>query len=84
VTSTIVDNHPIGSHILEIPAEDVSAGVEETYDIQGDNTGHGHTVTVSADDFVDLDAGSEVMLTSSDTGAPGNDHTHPVTLSCTP
>jgi hypothetical protein len=84
VTATILENHPNGPHILVVPVEDVAAGVEKTYDIQGNNTGHGHFVTVSADDFADLDAGTVVMLTSSDTGAAGMDHTHPVTLSCNP
>jgi hypothetical protein len=84
VTTTIVDNHPNGPHILDVPVADVLAAVEKTYDIQGNNTGHGHTVTVTADDFAALDSGTVVMLTSSDTGAAGNDHTHPVTLSCNP
>lgn len=84
VTTTIVDNHPSGSHTLVVPVEDVAAGVEVTYDIQGNNTGHGHTVTVSATDFAALDSGTVVSLTSSDTGAIGMDHTHPVTLSCNP
>jgi hypothetical protein len=46
--------------------------------------GHGHSVTVSADDFIALDAGIEVTLESSDTGAAGMDHTHPVILTCNP
>ncbi|MCA9515135.1 MAG: hypothetical protein KC635_09355 [Myxococcales bacterium] len=79
---TIVDNHPTGSHELEIAASDVSAGETIVYDIQGDNTGHGHTLTVSAEDFATLDAGEVVTLTSSDTGAAGRDHTHDVILSC--
>ena len=84
VTTSIGDNHPSGSHILVIPVSDVTAGVEVIYDIQGNNTGHGHTVTVTADDFTALDAGTVVTLESSDTGAVGQDHTHPITLSCNP
>ena len=84
VTTFIVDNHPSGSHTLVIPVSDVTAGVEVTYDIQGNNTGHGHTVTVSPDNFTALDAGTVLTLESSDTGAVGQDHTHPVTLSCNP
>ena len=84
VTTFIVDNHPNGAHTLDVALADVSAAVEVTYDIQGNNTGHGHTVTVAADDFIALDAGTVVTLESSDTGAVGQDHTHPVTLSCNP
>jgi hypothetical protein len=62
---------------LVIPVSDVTAGVERIYDIQGDNTGHGHTVTVTPDDFTALDAGTVLTLESSDTGAAGQDHTHP-------
>ena len=84
VTVTIVDNHPNGPHVLVIPIGDIADGVEVTYDIQGNNTGHGHFVTVSADDFAALEAGELVTLTSSDTGAVGMDHTHPVLLTCDP
>lgn len=84
VTTFIVDNHPNGSHTLVIPIADVAAAVEVTYDIQGNNTGHGHSVTVTADDFVAIDVGTVVTLESSDTGAVGQDHTHPVTISCNP
>ena len=84
VTTTIEGNHPNGSHVFEVPVTDVTAGVEKTYDIQGNNTGHGHTVTVTSDNFTALDTGALVSLTSSDTGAVGMDHTHPVTLSCSP
>ncbi len=84
VSVTIVDNHPSGSHILEIPVSDVSAGVEVIYDIQGNNTGHGHAVTVSPEDFAALDDGMVVTLASSDTGAVGMDHTHPIVLDCNP
>ncbi len=82
VDVVIQDNHPNGDHELVITASDVVAGVEETYDIQGDNTGHGHSVTVTADDFASLQEGTEVTLESTDTGAAGNDHTHGVVLSC--
>ncbi len=80
----IVDNHRTsgGDHKLEISADDVVAGVAQTYDIRGDNTGHTHTVTVSADNFADLQEGISVSLESSDTGAAGNDHTHDIVLSC--
>jgi hypothetical protein len=84
VTAIIEDNHPSGSHELDIPASDVADGVDVVYDIQGVNVGHGHTVTVTAADFSALDDGQEVTLTSSDTGAVGEDHTHGIVLDCSP
>lgn len=84
VTVVIEDNHPSGTHELDIPASDVADAQTQTYDIQGLNTGHGHTVTVTADDFADLDAGDAVTLESSDTGAAGEDHTHGIVLDCDP
>jgi hypothetical protein len=84
VSTTIANNHPNGSHVLTIPVSDVQARVPVVYDIQGNNTGHGHTVSVSVDAFDALESGMIVSLVSSDTGAAGNDHTHAVTLSCNP
>lgn len=84
VVAEIGDNHPSGSHQLSIPLDDVLAGEDKSYDIQGNNTGHGHTVTVSADDFAALSAGETVELTSSNNGSAGRSHTHPVTLYCGP
>jgi hypothetical protein len=84
VTVVIVDNHPTGDHQLVVTADDVLAAEDVTYDIQGDNTGHGHSLTVTAADFADLEAGDEVTLTSSDGGAVGQDHTHDVVLDCDP
>ena len=84
VTVEITDNHRTagGDHKLEIPADDVTAGDEQTYDIRGDNTGHTHSVTVTAEDFNTLQDGKAVTIESSDTGAAGNDHTHDIVLTC--
>ena len=84
VSVTIANNHPNGSHTLVVPVSDVLAEAPIVYDIQGNNTGHGHTVSVSADNFAALQAATVVSLVSSDTGAVGNDHTHAITLSCNP
>jgi hypothetical protein len=84
VTVDIQDNHPDGDHQLDVPVSDVIAGVDVTYDIQGDNTGHGHDVTLTSDDFADLQDGLEVTVESTDTGAAGQDHTHTVVLTCNP
>ena len=80
----IVDNHlpSGGDHELVVPVGDVIAGEERTYDIRGDNTGHTHTVTVTAAHFADLQDGLSVSLTSSDTGAVGTSHTHDIVISC--
>ncbi len=80
----IIDNHQTsgGDHQLVVSATDVIAGVEVVYDIRGDNTGHTHSLTVTAASFSSLQDGTSVTITSSDTGAAGNDHTHDVQLSC--
>jgi hypothetical protein len=83
-TVEITDNHRTsgGDHKFVVSAEDVIAGDEIVYDIRGDNTGHTHSVTVTADDFSTLQDGDSVTIESSDTGAAGNDHTHDIILSC--
>ena len=66
-------------HTGDIPAADVAAGVEKTYNIQG-RSPHPHTVTVTAADFQMLQQGAEVVLTSTlDAG-----HTHSFTVRCAP
>ena len=62
----------------------MAAGVEVSYDITGNNTGHGHSVVVTAADFAALDGGEVVTLESSDLGAVGQDHTHTIILDCDP
>lgn len=84
VLVAIVDNHNVlgGDHELTVSATDVVAGVDKTYDIRGDNTGHTHTVTVSAEDFAALAVGTSVTLISSNNGSAGQSHTHEIRLSC--
>jgi hypothetical protein len=60
-----------------VTAEDVEAGVEKTYNIQGD-AGHDHTVTLTAEHFATLAAGETVTVTSSNEIA----HTHDITVVC--
>ena len=74
VNSTIGTNH---GHTLALPAADVAAGTERTYDIQGASP-HAHSVTVTAEQFTMLAAGMTVMTTST----RGGGHTHAVTLVC--
>jgi hypothetical protein len=60
-------------HEVVIPAADVAAQVEKTYDIQG-LAGHAHTVTLSAADFQKLNKGGPVTLHSS--RDPDDAHLH--------
>ncbi len=80
----ILDNHlPTGGdHALVVPPEDVVEGVERTYDIRGDNVGHTHTVTITAEDFASLLAGDTVTVVSSNNGPVGIGHDHTIVLSC--
>jgi hypothetical protein len=70
----IGSNH---GHELVVSLADVMAGVEETYGIQGTSM-HPHTVTLTAEHFMMLQQGMEVVVDSSmDAG-----HTHAVTVTC--
>jgi hypothetical protein len=72
--ATIDGNH---GHTLTIPAADVVAGVERTYDITGTSP-HSHMVTVSAANMATLAANGTVQVTSTSGGA----HTHTVSVRC--
>ena len=74
VVAAISLNH---GHTLEIPIEDVMAGVETTYDATGDST-HCHEVTLTMEDFATLRAGGVVTKFSCN----GGDHEY--VLSCAP
>lgn len=64
-------------HTLTVSPEDVAAGTEREYDIQGASP-HTHTVIVTAGNFATLATGESVVVTSSrDAG-----HTHSITISC--
>ena len=71
--SAISSNH---GHALAVPAADVNAGVEKTYDIQGTST-HNHQVTITAAQFVSLQSGNSVSVVSTVDG-----HSHEVTVTC--
>ena len=73
-TTTIGTNH---GHAGTVPAADVMAGVQKTYNIQG-ASGHPHTVTITAAMFTMLKAGMPVTATSSNDA----NHTHAVTVTC--
>jgi hypothetical protein len=74
IVAEISLNHP-QPHELQIPLEDVVAGVEATYQTSGPS-GHCHEVTVTAADFATLQNGGSVTLVSCN----GGDHEY--VLSC--
>lgn len=80
----ILDNHRTtgGGHELVVTSADVVAGVLASYDIRGDNTGHTHEVTLTADDFADLADGRTGTVFSSNNGSAGASHAHEIRLSC--
>jgi hypothetical protein len=69
----ISNNH---GHDLTVPADDIQAGVEQIYDIQG-TADHSHTVTLKPPNFAALRQGSPIAVFSD-----GGDHPHGMTLSC--
>ena len=71
----IASNH---GHLVSVPAADVEAGVEKSYTLS--NVGHEHMMTLSADHFAQLQAGTTVMVQTTSGGT--DSHTHPVTVSC--
>lgn len=74
VNALIGGNH---GHTITVSADDVAAGVEKTYQIQGSSL-HPHTVTVTANHFATLKTTGSVTVTSS----LDDNHTHPVTVTC--
>ena len=83
-TADILDNHlpSGGDHVLVVPPGDVVEGLEKTYDIRGDNVGHTHTVTLTAEHFASLRAGTPITVVSSNNGPVGIGHDHTIELSC--
>jgi hypothetical protein len=64
-------------HELVVPLADVMAGVEVMYGIQGTSM-HSHTVTLTAEHFMMLQQGMQVVVESSTDAM----HSHSVTVSC--
>jgi hypothetical protein len=76
-TSTqIGGNH---GHTIVVSMNDVTAGVDKTYDIRG-TSAHTHSVTVTAANFATLtnNPTGSVMVTSTDSNA----HSHTITILC--
>ena len=73
-SSTISANH---GHVAMVPAADVMAGVEKSYNIKG-GSAHPHMITITAAQFAMIKAGTPVTVTSSNDAG----HTHNVTVMC--
>jgi 3-hydroxyisobutyrate dehydrogenase-like beta-hydroxyacid dehydrogenase len=73
--ATIAANH---GHALEIPAADLNANADRSYDILGTAT-HTHSVTFTAAQLASLKAGNTVLVTST----VGAGHTHQISERCT-
>jgi hypothetical protein len=67
------------SHPLEIPQDDIESGFgDKTYLLEDGGTGHTHTVTITAYDFLFLQAGTEYPIESTtDAG-----HSHTCLITC--
>lgn len=72
--ASITANH---GHSLTVSQQDVAAGVEKTYSIQGSAT-HDHSVTLTASDFTTLQGNTSISKLSTS----GDGHTHNVMVSC--
>ena len=64
-------------HLLTVPKDDFSAGIDQTYHIQGNAT-HDHTITLTAAQLATILADGPVSVTSTVT----NDHSHQVAVIC--
>lgn len=64
-------------HTLTVSKEDVNAGTEKTYSIQG-SSGHDHTIVLSAANFTSLQNKTGISVTSTNDAG----HTHTVAVSC--
>ncbi len=72
--TSIGTNH---GHSLTVSKEDVNAGSQKVYSIQG-SSGHDHAVTLTAANFAALKNNNAISVTST----AGDGHTHSVTVSC--
>lgn len=75
-SSAISANH---GHNLTVSKEDVQAGTEKSYSIQGSSP-HSHTVTLTASHFTSLKSNNSITVSS--TSGDSDNHTHSVTVSC--
>ena len=72
--NAIGGNH---GHTLAVSKEDVTAGAQKVYSIQGSSE-HNHSVTISVDNFNTLKSNKSIQVSSTE----DDGHTHSVTVSC--
>lgn len=66
------------NHTLLISKDDINAGVQKTFTLENNGSGHIHVVTVSSADFATLRTNSAIQLVSTtDAG-----HSHVVAIGC--
>lgn len=77
-TAVYIQDLHTPNHTLTIPAADVVAGVQKTYLLVDNGSGHTHTITVTAADFITLQNNLGIVeVSTADAG-----HTHNLTINC--
>lgn len=66
------------NHTLLISKDDINAGVQKTFTLENNGSGHVHTVTLSAADFASLRTNTAIQLISTNNAG----HTHTVAVGC--
>lgn len=72
--TTIGSNH---GHSLVVSINDINAGTEKIYSIQG-TSGHNHEVTLTSDNFQSLKDNNSITVSSTN----DDGHIHSVTVTC--
>jgi hypothetical protein len=76
VVARVGTNH---GHTFVVPAADAKAGGDKTYDLTG-TANHGHSVTISSDDWKRINKGEIVRMPCSKEGG----HLHRLLIKCAP
>jgi hypothetical protein len=80
-TNSIISQNT--GHSFIVTKADIAAGVAKTYDIQGTDASHTHSVTLTAADMQALKNNMQVAETSSAGAAAGqSSHTHAIQVVC--
>jgi hypothetical protein len=74
INTSITGNH---GHILDVPVVDFAAGQSKTYSIKG-TSDHDHSMTLTADDFANLNSGKTVTKEST----TNSGHSHSMQMIC--
>lgn len=73
-SANISSNH---GHSLNVSKEDVEAGIQKSYSIEG-GAGHDHQVTITSSHFSSLKNNQSIQADSTS----GGGHSHSITVSC--